>query len=154
MTTETYANVATAQAYLDNRLSSFTQPWDLSTDADRLAALCTATEMIDRLNFLGCRTDEDTPQTLQFPRDGDTATPEEIIRATTLCAVTLLDGFDVEIELENLNMLSQGYANVRSSFDRSVKSPHIVNGIPNAEAWRYLTPFMRNPNELEVNRTS
>ncbi len=151
MTIETYADVATAQAYLDNRLSSFTQPWDLAIDDDRLAALCTATEMIDRLNFLGCRTV--AVQTLQFPRDGDTAIPEEIIRATALCAVTLLDGFDVEIELENLNMISQGYANVRSSFDRSVKPPHIINGIPNVEAWRYISPFLRSPNELEINRT-
>ncbi len=152
MTTETYADVPTAAAYLANRLSMFTMPWDVATDTDKLAALCTATEMIDRLNFLGCKTDE--AQTLQFPRDGDTAVPAEIIRATALCAVTLLDGFDLEIELENQNMLAQGYANVRSSFDRTVKAPHIINGIPNVEAWRYLTPFLRNPNEIEINRTS
>lgn len=149
---ETYADIATAAAYLANRLSSFTMPWDVASDTDKLAALCTATEMIDVLNFLGCVTVEG--QTLQFPRDGDTSIPTEIIRATALCAVTLLDGFDIEMELENLNMLSQGYANVRSSFDRSSKPSHIINGIPNAEAWRYLTPFLRDRNELEMNRTS
>lgn len=152
MTAITYVDVPTAQIYLNNRLSSFTMPWDVASDTDRLAALCTATEMIDKLNYLGSKTD--ILQVLQFPRDGDTVVPQEIIRATILCAVTLLDGFDVEIELENLNMLSQGYANVRSSFDRSVKPAHIINGIPNTEAWRYLIPFLRNANEVEINRTS
>lgn len=148
--TATYADIPTATAYLVNRLSMFTQPWDTASDTDRLAALCTATEMIDRLNFVGCATVEG--QALQFPRDGDTVIPSEIERATVLCAVTLLDGWDPEIELENLNMVSQGYANVRSAFNRSVKPPHIINGIPNAEAWRYLIPFLRNPNEIELNR--
>lgn len=150
MTVETYSDVPTAQIYLASRLSSFTMPWDVSTDTDRLAALCTATEMIDRLNFLGCKTVE--AQVLQFPRDADTLVPEEIVRATILCAVLLLDGFDIEIELENINMVSQGYANVRSTFDRSVKPAHIINGIPSSEAWRYLTPFLRNANEIEINR--
>jgi Putative DnaT-like ssDNA binding protein len=150
--TVAYTDIPTATAYLATRLSMFSMPWDMATDADRMAALCTATEMIDRLNFLGCKTDE--VQVLQFPRDGDTTVPEEIVRATVLCAVILLDGFDIEIELENLNMVSQGYANVRSSFDRSVKPAHIINGIPSSEAWRYLTPFLRNPNEIEINRIS
>lgn len=147
-----YADIPTAASYLANRLSSFTMPWDVASDTDKNAALCTATEMIDNLNYLGCKTDD--AQALQFPRDGDTEVPVEIVRATCLCAVILLDGFDLEIELENINMISQGYANVRSSFDRSVKPAHIINGIPNAEAWRYLTPFLRNVNEIDMNRTS
>jgi hypothetical protein len=145
-----YMTEEEATAYFLTRLNS--EAYDVATTADRLAALTMATESIDRLNYLGAITESD--QANQFPRDADTVVPDDIKKASAEIALMLLDGFDMELEFEQLNMVSQGYANVRSTYDRTTPPPHIVAGIASSVAWRYLKPYLRDVNTLSINRVS
>ena len=111
-----------------------------------------ATAAIDRLNFIGEKTS--STQDNQFPRGEDTAIPTDIELATFEIALALLDDIDPEMEASNLGVISQGYANVRSTYDRNVPSPHIVAGIPSVIAWRYLTPYLRDSRTINITRSS
>jgi len=141
-----YVTVVDAQLYFDKRLN--TAAWD--TSDEQLKALENATLIIDRLAFKGSRTEES--QDNEFPRDGDTTVPTEIQYATAEIALALLDGVDPEIEYSNLNMLSQSYSNVRSSYDRSIPQPHILAGIPSAAAWRLLLPYLVTADTISLYR--
>lgn len=145
-----YITEIDAQTYFDGRLN--TEPWDSATSGDRDKALSMATQLIDRLNFLGEKTDDS--QALQFPRDADVAIPDDIQYACCECALALLDGVDMEIETENLGMVSQGYSNVRSTYDRSRPPEHILAGIPSSMAWRFLKPYIRDIHSVGLNRAS
>ena len=145
-----YITEIDAQTYFDGRLN--TLPWDNATSGDRDKALSMATQLIDRLNFLGEKTDED--QDLQFPRDADTDIPDDIQYACCECALALLDGVDPEMEFENLGMISQGYSNIRSTYDRSRPSENILAGIPSVLAWRYLKPYIRDIRAVDLDRAS
>jgi len=145
-----YMTTAEGDTYFATRLN--TEPWDLASDSSKVSALTMATEAIDRLNYLGSKTD--SSQENQFPRDADTVVPEDIKKACAECALKFLDGFDIELEFEQLNMVSQGYANVRSTYDRTTPPPHIVAGIPSSVAWRYLMPYLRDVNSFSITRVS
>ncbi len=143
-----YATLVEAQAYFDGRLN--TEAWDDSDDATRNKGLCQATTIIDRLNFLGSKTDE--LQVLQFPRDKETIVPQDIKNASAELALALLDGVSPELEFENLFMVSQGYSSVRSSYDRGSKPPHVLAGIPSLVAWTFLKPYLRDPTQMDLIR--
>lgn len=145
-----YITIAEGNTYFDTRLNS--EIWTLADDGDKTSAITMATEAIDRLNYAGDKTDSD--QVNQFPRDEDTAVPEDIKKATAEIALQLLDGYDPELEFEQLNMVSQGYANTRSTYDRTVPPPHIVAGIPSVVAWRYIKPYLRDGSSFIVSRVS
>lgn len=144
-----YLTVAEAQAYFDERLN--TDAWDSSIVSDKTKALAQATRIVDRLNFLGVKT-EDT-QTNQFPRDDDTTVPTDIQYATAEIALALLDGVEPELEFENLQLRSQGYGSVRANYEEG-PLPHIVAGVPSAVAWMYLKPYLRDPRTLDIYRIS
>jgi hypothetical protein len=94
-------------------------------------------------------------QELEFPRGTDTDVPEAIRRACYEIAFSLLDGKDPELELENLSVSSQGFSSVRTTYNRN-QAPleHIINGVPSAEAWRLLRPFLRDGNHIKLARKS
>lgn len=145
-----YYTVDEANTYFADRLSS--EPWDASTNENRRKALAMATAIIDRLSYIGEKTDED--QTNEFPRDGDEDIPEDISKASAEIALALLDGVDPEMEFQNLFLASQGYSSIRASYDQVQPPPNIVAGIPSVTAWRYLLPYLRDPMEIKLNRTS
>lgn len=94
-------------------------------------------------------------QPLEFPRGADTTVPEAIRKACYEIAHSLLDGKDPEIELENLGISSQGYSSVRTTFARDqVPIEHLINGVPNAMAWRLLRPFLRDGDAIKLSRVS
>lgn len=132
-----YATVEEAQAYFDLRLN--TGAWDDAVEGDKTKALSQATLIIDRLPISGDK--YDPLQSNEFPRE-DGLIPEGVQFATAEIAIALLDGVDPEIEMENLKMLSQSYSTVRSTYDRSLPSPHILAGVPSAVAWQYLMPYL------------
>lgn len=146
----TYLYEDEAQLYFDGRVGS--ECWDSSDSTERLKALKHATRIIDRLNFVGCKADAN--QELQFPRNGDTVVPQAIKHAVCEIALALLDGVNPELEFENINMVSQGYGAVRSTFDRSVKPAHILAGVPSFTAWTYLKPYLRDTLSVDLHRTS
>lgn len=171
ITSSYYGNLLEANEYFALRLRE--RAWTQSSLADRPKALWAATVIIDSLNFKGLRstvytlltanpyaTDEEiraaeVDQPLEFPRGEDTVVPETIRRANYEIAHALLDGKDPELELENLGIISQGYASVRTSYSRNqVPIEHIINGIPSPQAWRWLKPFLRDDDALVLSRIS
>lgn len=146
-----YATETEAQAYIDDRLN--VEAWTDATSANRDKALIMATRAIDRLNFRGDKAGGDN-QVLQFPRGDDTLIPQDIKDASAEIALSLLDGIDPELEFENLSMITQGYANVRATYDRSRPAEHIIAGIPSVVAWRFIKPYLRDPLTLELSRIS
>jgi len=163
-----YGSLVEATAYFLTRLHS--DAWDNATSSDQTKALYTATRIIDRLNYKGYKhtvyvvleaADEyddveladrriaEIAQPLEFPRDADTVVPEDIETACFEIALSLLDGVDPDIELENLGTTGQSYAGVRTSYNREQQPiEHLLHGIPNAMAWRILKPFLRDGREL------
>lgn len=94
-------------------------------------------------------------QPLEFPRGSDTDVPEAIRIACYEIAHSLLDGKDPELELENLGVISQGYSSVRTTYQRTqMPIEHLINGVPNATAWRLIRPFLRDGDALKISRIS
>lgn len=168
ITNEYYGTVLEATEYFALRLHE--RAWTEASVANRPKALWSASVIIDSLNFKGVKnsvylldddaTDEEirvaeASQALEFPRGADTEVPEVIRWANYEIAHALLDGKDPELELENLGIVSQGYASVRTSYNRSqVPIDHIINGIPSPQAWRWLMPFLRDDDQIVLSRVS
>jgi len=145
-----YITIAEGQAYMDLRLH--TRAWECASASEQTKAIAMATNIIDRLNYLGCKTD--AAQVNQFPRLDDTDIPQDVKNATSEIALALLDGVEPELEYENLQLRSQGIGTARSNFNKTPPPPHTVAGIPSVTAWRYLMPYLRDPNELDIFRIS
>ena len=145
-----YGTIVDGDTYFASRLNA--DAWDDATDADKTKALTQSTRAIDLLNYLGEKTDED--QVNQFPRDDDSAVPDDIEYACYEESLSLLDGVVPELEFENLSQVAQGYKNVRSTYDRSQLAQHIVAGIASVTAWRYIKPYLRDGNVVAIQRVS
>jgi hypothetical protein len=155
-----YITGAEGQAYADERLN--TDAWDDAVEEDgsnmgepgslTYKSIAMATSIIDQLNYMGDKTDDD--QENQFPRNDDTAVPDDIKRACFEIALALLDDVDPEYETTNAGMISQGYANVRSTYDRLSPAPWTAAGVPSSTAWRYLVKYLRDPYFINMTRTS
>ncbi|KPK52069.1 MAG: hypothetical protein AMS22_09840 [Thiotrichales bacterium SG8_50] len=163
-----YGTITEANEYFSYRLHE--EAWSDASTADREKALIRATAIIDALNFKGQKAtvyDEENygegyeedlraaqvSQELEFPRDEDTDVPHEIKVACWEIAYNLLDGVDPDLELENLGVVSQGIASVRTTYNRNhTQIEHLMNGVPSAAAWRYLRPFLRSSEDVRVSR--
>lgn len=170
-----YGTLDEADDYFAHRLHE--TAWSASNATQHEKALWAATQILDTLNFKGHKatvhalletyralhtkpTDEqirdaEASQDREFPRGADTDVPEAIRTACYDIAHDLLDGKDPEIELENLGITSQAYSSVRTTYHREqVPIEHIVNGVPNALAWRKIRPFLRDSELIKIDRIS
>lgn len=171
ITSAYYGNLSEAEEYFALRFRE--RAWSNADLADRPKALWAASVIIDALNYKGYKStvytllegspsvsdeeirEAEADQDLEFPRGADSTVPEAIRRATYEIAHDLLDGKDPEIELENLGIISQSYAAVRTSYSRNqVPIEHIINGIPSSQAWRWLRPFLREDDAIALARIS
>lgn len=143
-----YATVAQAQTYFDTRLN--TESWDNASYQDKVKALTMSTFAIDRLNFSGDLHDD--AQENQFPRGIDTTVPLDILYACCENALSLLDGTDVDEELENLRILSERYASIGVTYDQGSTSQNILAGIASKTAWDFLKPYLRDPRSVALRR--
>lgn len=143
-----YATAAEGDAYFATRLR--TRAWDEATSGDQDKALAMATRIIDQLNFLGTKTEEE--QENQFPRDDDDTVPTAIRDACLEIALALLDGVDPGKEYENLFKTSNSYGGVRTTFDTDVAPAHVVAGVPSFDAWKLLLPYLRDPKAIKLRR--
>jgi hypothetical protein len=92
-------------------------------------------------------------QPLEFPRGSDTVVPDAIVMAEYELAYSLLDGIDPQMELENLMVTAQGYAEVRTHYERNmVPIEHLINLVPNPLAWSLIKPFLRDDQALRLSR--
>lgn len=145
-----YITFAEGDTFFASRLDA--NVWTNATESDKNKALKMATKRIDRLNYQGFRIDKDS--TNQFPRGTDASVPQDIKDASALIAIELLDGWDDQLENENLFMVEQKYDKISSKYDRSNTPEYILAGIPTLEAWRYIRPFIRDPRTIDFSRTS
>lgn len=147
-----YVSVNEAWDYFNTRLDI--RDWETASDSQKLAALTTATRLINNLRFKGHKL---TPtQINEFPRTNhhhyDGACPDEIRIATCEIAINLLDGTDVEQEIENLFATGQSYATVKTGYDSKAVPDYMRAGIPSAVAWNYLRPFLADPRKITLRR--
>lgn len=146
-----YGSIAGANLYFGSqRLNS--EPWETALPTDRQKSLIMATRAIDRLNFAGEKTDE--VQSLQNPRGDDTVVPLDIELAAYECALKYLDGVDMQDEIESIGIIHNKYLGTSSTYDQSFVAEYIRAGIPSAEAWIHLKPFLRDPQAIELSRVS
>ena len=161
-----YVTIQEAQDYFTNRLHSGL--WDNTSVQNRQKALAEATAAIDRLRFVGDKNtvyvsrlaggDDDAltaafvAQELEFPRGTDEDIPSDIIAACCEEAFSRLDGKDPDEELENLAVSNQGYASVRTTYDRSFVHEHLNAGIVSPRAWRFLKPYLDEVRDFKISR--
>jgi hypothetical protein len=143
-----YVALDDAETYFEERLNA--DSWHQAEEVDKMRALIMATKAIDNLNFTGEKTD--TEQTLQFPRYDDADIPNEILEACYECALSFLDGVDIEFEKEALNVTEQRIAGVNVKYASTVPPEHIIAGIPSYKAWLLLKPFLRGPDDIQLFR--
>jgi hypothetical protein len=94
-------------------------------------------------------------QPLEFPRGSDTEVPMEIRRACYEIAYSLLDGKDPEMELENLQVTSHGYGEVRAHYERNMGPiEHLINMCPSSLGWNILRPFLRDSQMVQMSRVT
>lgn len=166
-----YGTLTEANEYFDNRLHE--SAWYGATPSDRPKALIAAARIINTLNYKGYKAavytllegnedatsaeirEAEASQPMEFPRGADTEVPEDIRLAQYELAHSLLDGVDPDLELQNLGIVSQGYESVRTTYARNqVPIEHIVNGVPSAQAWRWLRPYLRDEDAIILARVS
>lgn len=168
-----YGTVQKANDYFGTRLHS--DLWDATSLPDKTKALQQATRLINNLNFAGeknaaflvrdalniiCITTEQQTtiweagltQADEFPRGSDTVVPVAIEEATYELAFSLLDGVDPEIEFQNQSTISEGFASVRDTKDRSFVQEHIHAGIPSLSAWSRLRRYLRDVGSIQLSR--
>ena len=158
-----YATVAEGDAYFAMRLNA--APWSDSSFDDREKSLIEASQRVSRLNFAGEKSDP--AQVLQFPRKNvfqvsqsntlitdDSGIPADIKIACFLVAYKLLDGWEPDTEDENLTKVRAEYSQVRAFYERGFVPPYIKAGIPSAEAWSYLRPYLLDPGDMTLTRVN
>lgn len=145
-----YNTVTTANDFFEARLVK--PSWENATSGNKTKALNMAYSILEKLNYLGEKAEED--QDSEFPRGDDTDVPTAILEAEALIAAALLDDFDIEQERNNLSMILHRYGQVTTSYDRSELPLHIIAGVPSYEAWLLLKPFIRDVNEIKLSRVS
>lgn len=166
--TTPYATIVEADAYFEERL--YSNLWFNTIASEKEKALKQAARAIDRLRYVGVKhsvyvvaltgiaDDADlqsayADQEHEFPRNADTEVPNDIKIASFEIAFALLDGVDMEQELRSLSTVSQGYASVRNTYDRSQHTlEHFAAGIPSGLAWRYLKQYLADPGDVKISR--
>ena len=146
-----YGSIAGANLYFNSqRLNS--EPWEDALANDRQKAMIMATRAIDRLNFAG--EIAVSGQSLQFPRGDDTVVPLDIELAAYECALKYLDDVDMQDEIESIGINRNEYLGTRSTYDSSFVAEYIRAGIPSAEAWIHLKPYIRDIQAVNLSRVS
>lgn len=145
-----YGNILRASQYFKNRLD--TTAWDSAINPKQRIALFEATQLIDKLNFSGDKAE--SSQLLEFPRGTDIEVPRNIEFANYEIAYSLLDGVDVDQEIKRLMRSSDGYASVRTTYDRTVIPEYLMAGIPSPKAWMLLKPYLRETRLVKLSRVN
>jgi hypothetical protein len=154
------ASLAWANSYFSSR-RLITVAWDNATNADQLKSLNQASDIINRFNYYGQKLDE--AQEHEFPRvqpaelstestDTVATVPDAILRATAEIAYHLLDGWNPDIESDNLGLGGQGISSVRVTYDPNTTPPYKFLGLPSQMVWELLRPYIRDVGTLNVSR--
>jgi len=156
-----YGSVADGDLYHATRIHAW--DWENGTVEDKVKALYTATQLMDKFCFIGSKTDAD--QGLEFPRvrtetDGTThliggvaSVPASIENAAYLIADALLSGRDPQADFESQNVKVETFGPVRTEFATD-KGPqqHIANMVPSPSAWALILPFLGISTTFTMNK--
>ncbi len=157
-----YGSLGNSDLYFASRLN--VRKWTSSPNSDKIKALTMASQIIDRLNFSGNKTNEG--QVLQFPRKNsytnplttvetvseDDNVPTDIKIATYLIAYKLLDGYDPDTQAQMLAVEMSKYQSVQTYYQRDYIPEFMQAGVPSSEAWNYIRPYLRDPREVTLSR--
>ena len=167
-----YGSVAEGDTFFANRLHRY--DWEVSSAADKAAALTQAAELIDQFDYQGQKytiqavydalpeSEEITLAQIQaanaaqpheFPRGTTNTVPVEIEKAAYLIAQALLSGRDPEMDLENRTMKASRLGQLATQFDTEGNTQeHIAHLIPSPQAFNLIKPFFRERNRFTINR--
>lgn len=172
-----YLTPEDANDYFATRLNS--ESWFNASYPDQNAALIRATRAIDALAFEGVKSsdyfntvlkqvtvyapvvapitlppaDYPSEQPLEWPRDGKTEIPQDIYYACCECAIAFLDGVDMGTEMDLIGTQAMRFADVSTSYMAGFYNEWIRAGIPSAEAWQFLKPYLHDPMQIRAKRT-
>lgn len=128
--------------------------WTNASEDNRQRSLYEATRIINRLSYIG--TKADSSQEHEFPRTIDcltqTEVPQDILDACCEIAYALLSGIDVQKEYEKIQMHSKTFQSIQTTYDRQSIPRHIVSGVPSLTAWTLLLPYLKDSQEIRINR--
>ncbi len=150
-----YDTLANAELYFVNRF--YIPAWTNSNDVDKTKVLLDASLRIDRLAFSGTKVL--STQEHEFPRyygdesDGTEVVPSDIKIACFEIAYSLLDGVNLEKEIQKLAIASESFANVRVTYNQKILD-YLAAGIPSFLAWQYLLPYLADYRQLNILRKS
>jgi len=145
-----YLTVIEANKYFDERLNS--EDWEWASAVERLKALKTATRLMDRLNYIGEKTDKD--QELEFPRGGDTKVPREIQWACCEIAIKMLSGLDSDMEVDALGTIKSEFTTIKTTYDRQLIREYQAMGMLSSLAFDFLRPYLYGINSVSLERAN
>lgn len=167
-----YGTVSEADAFFASRLHKY--DWEVSSVADKTAALNQAAELIDQFNYAGQKTAiqalydalpagesptqaaidaANVSQPHEFPRGTSANVPEDIKKAGYLIAMALLGGRDPNMDLENRTMKSSRLGQLMTQFDTEGNTQeHIAHLIPSPQAFNLIRPYFRPRDEFTLLR--
>ena len=145
-----YVETSAANTYFAERLRS--DIWTGATSEDKGKALAQATRIINTLNFTSSKTD--SSQSNEFPRGTGGITPQAVLDACCEIAYELLDGFDPNIEQQNLSVVSQGFVSARTVSDKPYMNAYLIAGVPSIIAWSLLLPYLAQATNIKLHRVS
>ena len=164
--TQAYTTVSDADDYFATRFAA--NRWLAANPDDKLRALTTATQIINRLNFVGLKAAAyvvkraggtkaeiraaGNTQENQFPRNDDTEVPVEIEQACCEIAYALISGIDPDKELRSLATASEsiGPLGLKVTYDRTRAAEWIMAGVPSPTAWQLLQPYLRDLSAISI----
>lgn len=147
-----FSTVNEGDEYFNQKMHS--QAWFNLDSFDKQRSLNTATQLINKFNYLGSKTVDS--QQNEWPRSGvytkvngiwtliDSAiVPNDIIVAQYEIALALAGGTDIERELRGLHVTSRGFSSARTTYDPRFVPQHLLHGVPSAVAWDYLLTYLK-----------
>jgi hypothetical protein len=146
---EYYGSIASGNLFFSRRLKA--DDWEISSLSDRRKALYQAADIINKLNFIGEKTT--ATQKMEFPRGGDTETPDNITNAAYLIAIKLLSGsYNPDLELQSLVVTRDRFGTQVEVEQEATPFAHAIAGVPSIEAWRLLAPYLIDTQQLDLIR--
>jgi len=143
-----YVENSEADLYFESRYDSAL--WDTVSETDKDKLEATARRLINALNYVGSKHDED--QDNEFPRGDDTTVPQAIKDACCEVMYAILDGRNVEYDHETLGQQRSAASGVSVNTDPDIVDVARLHNIPSSVAWNLLRPYLRDGSAITLVR--
>lgn len=147
-----YADTAYANAYMEERIEA--SEWSAASMTNDLKDkyLKFATRYIDTLPFIGDKTDVD--QVRQFPRNGDSAIPTEVMDACCEAALAMIKGNSIENLQKKAGIVSESVGDASVSYNDNGAQQLMEDnfGTISPMVYRLLAGWLRDPDVFPMER--